>query len=112
MRRSLLAALMEVSGFPPVERDDYTSVGDRPVWAFVDRRVGGLQVKFRVAAPYRVAEAISGRLVGSGVDAAVKPVRSRSDSIRLWVRLGGPADLAVLRRELPALWHDYQQHYG
>jgi TIR domain len=109
LRRSLLAALTEVSAFPPVERDDYTSVGDRPVWAFVDRRVGGLQVKFRVAAPYRAAEVICGRLVASGVDAQVKPVRSRSGSIRLWVRLGGPADLAALRRELPALWRDYQQ---
>jgi hypothetical protein len=56
-----------------------------------------------------VAEAICGRLVDNGVDAQVKPVRSRAGSIRLSVRLGGPADLAALRRELPALWRDYQQ---
>jgi hypothetical protein len=47
--------------------------------------------------------------VDSGVDAQVKPVRASSGSTRLWVRLGGPADLAALRPELPALWRDYQQ---
>jgi len=109
LRGGLLVALRKVSGFPPVERESYTGVGDRPVWAFVDRRASGLQVKFRVAAPYRVAEAICGRLAESGVDAEVKPVRSQPGSIRLWVRLDGPADLAALRRELPVLWRDYQQ---
>ena len=109
LRGNLLGALTEVSGFPPIERASYTSVGDAPIWAFVDRLAAKVQVKFRVATPYRAAETIRARLVAKGVDATVEQVRSGPGSVRLWARLDGPADLAALRQELPALWRDYQQ---
>jgi hypothetical protein len=64
-------------------------------------------VKFRVAPPYRTAEAISARLVGAGVVAHIGEVRAAPGSTRLWVRLRGPGDLAALQPELPDMWQDY-----
>ncbi len=109
LRSGLLAALTTTSGYPPVERASYTSVADRPVWAFVQRRAGSIVVKFRVAPPYRVADTIAAHLADAGVSAQVRDVRSGSGSTRLWVYLEGPTDLAGLRAELPQLWLDYQR---
>jgi hypothetical protein len=107
VRSDLLAALTATSGYPPIERASYTSVADRPVWAFVERRAGSIVVKFRVAPPYRVADTVAAHLADGGVAAQVRDVRSRSGSTRLWIYLEGPADLACLRPELQQLWRDY-----
>jgi hypothetical protein len=107
LRGSLLDALTAMSGFPPVETASYTSVGDAPAWAFVQRRVGGIIVKFRVAPPYGTAGAGAARLVKAGVDAHVGDVRSAPRSTRLFVQLREPADMVALQRELVALWRDY-----
>ncbi len=109
VRSGLLAALTATSGYPPAGRAGYTSVGDRPIWAFVDRRVSSVLVKFRVAPPYRVASAVAARLGDAGMAAEVKDVRSRSGSTRLWVFLERPADLASLQAEFHQLWLDYQR---
>jgi len=109
LRADLLAALSATSGVAPVETASYASVGDAPTWAFVERRVGSIFIKFRVAPPFRSAKAISARLVQAGVEARVADVRTRPGSTRLFVRLSGPADLAHLQRELVGLWRDYQR---
>jgi hypothetical protein len=109
IRSALLAALTATSGFPAVETEQYTSIGDPPAWAFVDRRTASIPVKFRIAPPYTTAKAISARLAAAGVDARVREIRSRPGSTRLQVRLYRPDDLARLRSELAALWLDYQQ---
>lgn len=109
IRIGLLAALTATCGYPPVERASYTSVADRPVWAFVERRTGNIVVKLRVAPPFRVADTIAARLAAEGVAAQVRDVRSGPGSTRLWVHLEEPTDLARLRTELQQLWLDYQR---
>lgn len=107
LRDDLLTALTAASGHPAVTKPSYTSVGDAPVWAFVQQRADAVQVKFRVAPPYRSAKAISARLVEAGVAAHVGEVRSAPGSTRLFAWVRGPGDLAALQAELPALWRDY-----
>jgi hypothetical protein len=108
LRGGLLAALAAASGHPPVAKPSYTTIGDAPVWAFIEQRADAVLVKFRVAPPYRSAEAISGRLVEAGATAHVGEVRSAPGSTRLFVRVRTPGDLAALQAELPALWRDYR----
>jgi hypothetical protein len=105
--RDGLLALTAASGHPTVTKPSYTAIGDAPVWAFIEQRADAVLVKFRVAPPYRSAEAISVRLVEAGATAHVGEVRSRPGSTRLFVRVRGPVDLAALQAELPALWRDY-----
>ena len=107
LRDGLLAALTTASGYPAATKPSYITVGDTPIWAYIERRADAILVKFRVAPPYRTAEAISARLVGAGVVAHIGEVRAAPGSTRLWVRLRGPGDLAALQPELPALWQDY-----
>jgi hypothetical protein len=96
-------------GSPPTETVSYTAVGSDPAWAFVEQRTGSVLVKFRVAPPYHVANAVGDRLAQAGVDARVGEVRSKPGSTRLFVRLVGSMDAARLKQELGALWQDYQR---
>jgi hypothetical protein len=109
LSEGLIAALSAASGSSAQSRRSYTSIGDEPIWAFIQQRADAIQVKFRVAPPYRTAEAVSGRLVEAGVVAHVGEVRARAGSTRLGVWLRGLSDLAALQRELPTLWRDYCQ---
>jgi hypothetical protein len=109
VRHALLTALTDTSGIPAVDMADYYSVGDAPIWAFVDKRSSSVPVKFRIAPPYEIAKAIGARLAAQGLDAEVGDVRSAPGSIRLKVRLHTPDDVAKLRPELAALWLDYKR---